>query len=542
MDKPNAKVVGRNILDEGFGGSNVKDTENQSRFSSELAEKLGQSVRAGMKRTSTADRNQFKVSNAVAALSKNIGNNTIEIQKLLENQNDETKNEISKLIKMLADAQKLTGEKSVKAIEKIQQQTEIIKLTAGEQGEALTKALGVNEAKQELKSSGSMIKSFFGVDQDAKGLEAVKQSVDPARLFGTQGFFGIGRNSAREKEAEREGKKIVEARSQDKGLENLEEDLLKDKGESNQNQKAVKNNTKAVKENKPKTSGSDRKPEEKKQTEFLEKILKELKKLNEKNFSGGAGVGLLSKAASTTGGFLATAGTAAASLFAGKKVLDALPDGTQPRTPRQTQPNTTGQTQPRTTGQTQQPGKPIKKPTLKPSMLSRGLGAVGKFGRFLGPVGLAATAATAAYGGFKGFNADPDADLGDKAMNAARGIGNVLSFGLIDSPEERMQQQQMQQPQIEANRNGEDSIMDGFVPNPTSLPDLSTRPLPTADAVDNMTSATNNNTYNSPTINNITNNNMSSSGGGQSNPLITIKDSIRDNTSIIQQRFNKLYA
>jgi hypothetical protein len=57
-----------------------------------------------------------------------------------------------------------------------------------------------------------------------------------------------------------------------------------------------------------------------------------------------------------------------------------------------------------------------------------------------------------------------------------------------------------------------------------------------------MTSATNNNTYNSPTINNITNNNMSSSGGGQSNPLITIKDSIRDNTSIIQQRFNKLYA
>lgn len=577
------RVEGKNISDEGFKGTNVRDMRT-GRMSGEGAEKLGSAVRSGMQRVSSTDRNQSKVSNAIATISKTMGSNTVQMQKMLENQSDETKNEISKLVKMLADSQKLTGEKSLKAIEKIQAQTEVIRLTAGKQGKELIEALGVKDAKKDLASSGSMVKNFFGVDQDAKGLDAVKQAFDPSRMFGTSGFFGLGRGAISQKRAEREGAKQFQSTSQNQGLEDLNDNFV----EETKKTEAVKTDGKE-KKNKPKdqtkTSLIDRKPEEKKQTEFLEKILKELKILNEKSFAGGGGGGKTSTATKAGLGVAAATAVGTGLMAARNKITSGInavrnrvfgtPD-VAPNTTRPT-PNTTGP-RPRPDQLLDKNGNPLRgaarqsridklnqvKPTVKPktSLLSRAGRIAARGARFLGPVGALVTAGSAAYAGVKGFNADPNASTTEKFGNAARGIGNVLSFGLIDSPEEVMQKRQeemiqnLQQTDEEMmqRRQGEIKPEVGrpsddpeflpwsdLPPDPASLPDVSPRPLPTGDAIEKTSQAAESQTINAPTINNITNNNMTG-GGNQSNPLITIKDTIRDNTSIIQQRFNKVYV
>lgn len=565
------RVEERNILDEGFDGTNVRDMST-GRMSKQGAEKLGKSVRAGMSRQSSADRNQSKVSSATAAISKKMGTNTLEIQKIIETQSDETRDEISKLIKMLAESQKLTGEKSAKAIENIQKQTEIIKLTAGEQGKDLVKTLGISDAKKELTSRGSLTKNFFGVDQDAKGLDAVKQAFDPSRLFGGAGFFGMGNEKNKEKIAEREGLKNFQGKNQDAGLKSLDEVLVKKQDAAiDKSSKAI---SKTTKNGADKFSGSDRKSEDEKQTKFLENILKELKKLNEKNFGSASAGGGITNTVKKTGGVLAGVAATAASAFGLNKLFKRTPTPTPDidpvtnntdKKPTNTKPTTN--TRPTTT--TPSPdklldknGKPLQgaarqsrinklnqvKPTMKSKMFSR-LGRLGSLGaraaRFAGPLGLAVTAGAAAYEGYKGFNADPDASTADKFKNAGRGIGSMLSFGLIDSPEEAMQKRQIQNqmnPEIERPA-GENSINDGYVPTPRSLPDpseLSPRPLPTGDAIENSGAST---TNTNNITNNITNNNTTTGGGGgQSNPLITMKDTIRDSSSVIQRRFDKVYA
>ena len=77
---------------------------------------------------------------------------------------------------------------------------------------------------------------------------------------------------------------------------------------------------------------------------------------------------------------------------------------------------------------------------------------------------------------------------------------------------------------------GEMSIMDGYVPNPTSLPDVSPTTVPTGDAVNNMTEATAGQTaQKAPTvINNITNNNAS---GSQSSPVMVAPTTSRNATN-----------
>lgn len=556
------RVEERNILDEGFDGTNVRDMST-GRMSKQGAEKLGQSVRAGMSRQSSADRNQSKVSSATAAISKKMGTNTLEIQKIIETQSDETRDEISKLIKMLAESQKLTGEKSAKAIKNIQKQTEIIKLTAGEQGKELVKTLGISDAKKELTSRGSLTKNFFGVDQDAKGLDAVKQAFDPSRLFGGAGFFGMGNEKNKQKIAEREGLKDVQGNNQGDGLTSLNEVLVK-----KQDAATDKSSKGSSKNGADKFSGSDRKSEDKKQTEFLKKILKELEKLNEKNFgSASAGGGITNTVKKTGGviaGLVATAATATGLNKLFKRTPTPTPDidpvtNTTDKKPTNTRPTTTTPSPDKLLDKN---GKPLQgaarqsridklnqvKPTMKSKMFSR-LGRLGSLGaraaRFAGPLGLAVTAGAAAYEGYKGFNADPDASTADKFKNAGRGIGSMLSFGLIDSPEEAMQKRQIQNqmnPEIERPA-GENSINDGYVQPPTSLSDpseLSPRPLPTGDAIENSGAST---TNTNNITNNITNNNTTTGGGGgQSNPLITMKDTIRDSSSVIQRRFDKVYA
>ena len=84
-------------------------------------------------------------------------------------------------------------------------------------------------------------------------------------------------------------------------------------------------------------------------------------------------------------------------------------------------------------------------------------------------------------------------------------------------------------PSVSAS-TGEMSIMDGYVPNPTSLPDVSPTTVPTGDAVNNMTDAVSSQSaQKAPTvINNITNNNTS---GSQSSPVMVAPTTSRNATN-----------
>lgn len=69
----------------------------------------------------------------------------------------------------------------------------------------------------------------------------------------------------------------------------------------------------------------------------------------------------------------------------------------------------------------------------------RKLGTAGRFaGRVLGKVALPLAAGMAAYDAYKGFNADEKATTGQKFLNAGRNIASGLTFGLVDSTEEKM--------------------------------------------------------------------------------------------------------
>ena len=84
---------------------------------------------------------------------------------------------------------------------------------------------------------------------------------------------------------------------------------------------------------------------------------------------------------------------------------------------------------------------PKTKPGPKTGPKTNRVGNLGRFaraGRFLGPVGLGLTAGMAIYDGVKGFNADEGATLGQRFQNAGRNVGSGLTFGLMDSVEEKM--------------------------------------------------------------------------------------------------------
>ena len=67
--------------------------------------------------------------------------------------------------------------------------------------------------------------------------------------------------------------------------------------------------------------------------------------------------------------------------------------------------------------------------------LVKGLGFAG---RVAGKLALPLAAGMAAYDGYKGFNADPNATTGQKFKNAGRNVLSGLTFGLVDSTEDKM--------------------------------------------------------------------------------------------------------
>ena len=76
-------------------------------------------------------------------------------------------------------------------------------------------------------------------------------------------------------------------------------------------------------------------------------------------------------------------------------------------------------------------------------------GAARVAGKFAAPLAIG----MAAYDGFKGFNADPNASMGSKLLNAGSSALNGLSFGLLGSSADEIAAESAAKPQIESGRN-----------------------------------------------------------------------------------------
>ena len=190
--------------------------------------------------------------------------------------------------------------------------------------------------------------------------------------------------------------------------------------------------------------------------EFRESIIKKLDEILEllegKSSSDGGGGGLLSSVAGALG--LGALGGAA---WLGKKAFDRIrgggpdvPDVDKDKKPGdvdvdkdkktgdvdvdKSKPSPDKPTTPDTT--TPDATTPKKPPTPdKPSGKGIGkvLGGASKALRFAGPIGAAIGVGVTAYDAYQGFNADPNASLGDKFLNAGSTAINSATFGLLGS-------------------------------------------------------------------------------------------------------------
>jgi hypothetical protein len=258
----------------------------------------------------------------------------------------------------------------------------------------------------------------MGADADKGFGGSIAQAFsEPGRMFGKSGFLGTGLFSGGPSAAQQQATTELGKETQSKGIAELVTNLSDNSENESVSKIQSKNNKEKVAEtgssNKkgpekviiadqpiitkdaPKTlSGIDRNDPAAEQLQVLKDILAELKIISGKP-SGGLGGGL------------------------GSIIPDIDLPSRRPRTSPRTGPRP---------GPRPGPGR---------------LGNLGRFargaGRFLGPVGLGLTAGMAAYDGFKGFNADEDATLGQRFQNAGRNIGSGLTFGLIDSVEEKME-------------------------------------------------------------------------------------------------------
>ena len=288
-------VEGRNIADEGFSGSNVRDS-NTGRFTSEGANKLAQNVRAGMSMTSTRDSSATNISAAVAKLTKAIANDTQSFQKLLNNQNEKTKELFDSYIKSLESGK--TGNIE-KAMEKFLLSME--KDTSA-RFEKIIDAVGQRKSLNEGNTVKQKFANFMGADADKGFGGSIAQAfTEPGRMFGKSGLLGTGLFSGGPTAAQQQAtaelgkenqitKGIVElaTNSSDKSenesvseiqAENNKEKVA-EKGSSNKKgpEKIIIDDQPIITKDAPKTvSGIDRNDPAAEQLQVLKDILKELK-------------------------------------------------------------------------------------------------------------------------------------------------------------------------------------------------------------------------------------------------------------------------
>lgn len=181
-DKYRDEGTGRYANEEAY-----QDSENRI---SMLAGAIKKGATVGPTQLASTKASQYAIAGVSGKVSRNLGDNAGTIQKIIEKEGDQTQNELSKLVSLMEEARGLKGQQGQQAKQKILEQREKLRLTAGESGDDLVNKLGLDDLQKDL-NKGSRIKEALNVDQNATGLTALKQAFSPTRLFGDSNTGGL---------------------------------------------------------------------------------------------------------------------------------------------------------------------------------------------------------------------------------------------------------------------------------------------------------------------------------------------------------------
>lgn len=547
------RVEGKNIGDEGFGGANVRNMET-GRMDKEAAAFLSETIRKAITPIEYSIKtNKVAIALTAKKMAEAIKDNTQDFQEIIQENGQDTQDQLLKLLTMMSDAQKKTGDASVLAIKDVIKQIEKIK--ESDPSGRLTKTLGLDEQQKDLSKKigrqtvfGAAFKKFTNVDLRT---ESAMSALSPTKLFGLDPGAG---NVIADQKAQLASERATG------NLQELGEALVETKKEEIVEKATT---TPTVEENAEGGSvfatGIDRESLDNKQVELLEQILAQLKTME----GIGAGEEVLDTlTAAGLGAVVASAmmkGLKAVRILGPLAVLKDVFDIVAGTDGGATAENVGGVSAGVIGGIA---GFMIGGPAG--AAIGAGIGnAIGDmFGGFIDDkwqtreTGPERTRRTAG-----GRETTTDAPLSFSERQDMEEYGTIdreeiqriqleragytkptveqttpvtqltpstikndpnFQAGILAMTPELRESFFQENPELRFNTStseitaGEMSIMDGYVPNPTSLPDLSPEVTRTADAVGNMSNLIEKSIQNA--VNNIfntTNNNYSGSSGDQ---------------------------
>jgi hypothetical protein len=180
------RIEGKNLADEGFSGANARDMDT-GRMSKEAALFLTETIKKAIAPINNAVKtNKVVIAQTASNMAKIIEQNTKEFQTIIQDSGEDTQQELLKLLSMMNDAQKKTGDASVAAMKAVVQQIENLKRsdTTGK----LSPLLDLDKRQKEIVKPlgrqtvfGAAFKKFTNVDLRR---ESALQALTPTKLFG----------------------------------------------------------------------------------------------------------------------------------------------------------------------------------------------------------------------------------------------------------------------------------------------------------------------------------------------------------------------
>ena len=341
------------ISDEDFNGSRVRDTEDKNRFSKEGADFLKDALAKAIQPTKNLSAtNKEKISQVSSKMTQALADNTEAVQKIMSEQ-DDTRKEFLKLISMMTDAQKKTGESSQVAMKEIIKQIERVKLTDGEGTKDVAKILGLDAAQKEIAKPlgrqtmrGALFEKLTNVDIRK---ESITKAFTLEKMFGlkpgsddilksAQDEVAAGKNNAERGNAQDD---IAEATLGDTSTVSEKVEKVKESKEKEINTTTVPVVTTMNSQGgKAFDTGTDRISPAFQQVDLLEQILEQLKKMEKVGGGGGLSLAALLaspavRAALVAAAVAAAEATVVGSIIAGSayaitKAIDMFKEKTGP--------------------------------------------------------------------------------------------------------------------------------------------------------------------------------------------------------------------
>ena len=323
------------ISDENFNGSRVRDTEDKNRFSKEGADFLKDALAKAIQPTKNLSAtNKEKISQVSSKMTQALADNTEAVQKIMSEQ-DDTRKEFLKLISMMTDAQKKTGESSQVAMKEIIKQIERVKLTDGEGTKDVAKILGLDAAQKEIAKplgrqtmTGALVEKLTNVDIRK---ESITKAFTLEKMFGLKpGSDDILKSAQDEVAAGKINEQRGEAQAEIAAATLDDTPTVTEKVEKLKESKEKEINTTTVPVVSTSNSqggqafatGTDRISPAFQQVDLLEQILEQLKKMEKVGGGGGLSLAALLaspavRAAIAAAAVAAVKGTVVGSILAG---------------------------------------------------------------------------------------------------------------------------------------------------------------------------------------------------------------------------------